>query len=122
MLERKKAETKKRRRTPAPIPDEVKERVVDSVDRFNRKNLAPGQVFYIARFQGRYCYLDRVDYGRQGPICRLEYRGAPDDWEFAIFKWSSERYDPDERWFPGAEFLDGTVLGALKAGMEAYRA
>jgi hypothetical protein len=31
-----------------------------------------------------------------------------------------ERYDPDEWFFPGSEFVDGTLQGAMKAGLEAY--
>ena len=42
------------------------------------------------------------------------------DWEFAIFKWSSEEYDSDEWFFPGSQFVDGTIEGAMKAGLEAY--
>jgi hypothetical protein len=42
------------------------------------------------------------------------------NWEFAIFKWSTERYDPDEWFFPGAEYVDGTVEGAMMAGLHAY--
>ncbi len=30
------------------------------------------------------------------------------------------RYDPDEWMFPGSGYLDGTVEGAMKAGLEAY--
>ncbi len=41
-------------------------------------------------------------------------------WEFSIFKWSSEQYDPDEWMFPGSEEIDGTVEGAMKAGLAAY--
>jgi hypothetical protein len=43
-----------------------------------------------------------------------------DDWEFAIYKYSSERYDPDEWFFPGVGLVDGTIEGAMKAGLEAY--
>jgi hypothetical protein len=43
-----------------------------------------------------------------------------DNWEFAIFKWSTERYDPDEWFFPGSEYVDGTVEGAMMAGLHAY--
>lgn len=39
---------------------------------------------------------------------------------FAIYKYSDERYDPEEWRFPGAGHLDGTVEGALRACMEAY--
>jgi hypothetical protein len=122
MPRRKRAPTTQRQRTPSSIPDEVKGCVLATVDRFNQQELAPGECFYVVRFQGRYCYLDRVDYGSKGPICRLGYRDDPDKWEFAIFRWSSERYDPDERMFPGAQFVDGTVIGAMRAGMEAYPA
>jgi hypothetical protein len=55
-----------------------------------------------------------------GPICRLTYTGKLDDWGFAIFKWSNERYDPDEWFFPGAEELDGTIEGAMRSGLKAY--
>lgn len=41
-------------------------------------------------------------------------------WEFAIFKYSSEAYDPEEWFFPGRDYVDGTIEGALKAGIEAY--
>lgn len=43
-----------------------------------------------------------------------------DGWEFAIYKYSDNGYDPEEWGFPGAELLDGTVTGAMEAGMEAY--
>ena len=53
-------------------------------------------------------------------ICRLTYTGDMEDWEFAIFKYSSERYDPDEWMFPGSGELDGSVEGAMRAGLAAY--
>jgi len=43
-----------------------------------------------------------------------------DDWDFTIYKYSTEKYDPEEWFFPGEEFVDGTVTGAMKAGMAAY--
>jgi hypothetical protein len=43
-----------------------------------------------------------------------------DTWEFAIYKYSDERYDPEEWMFPGAGYVDGTIKGAMKAGLEAY--
>jgi len=50
----------------------------------------------------------------------LEYAGNIDNWDFAIYKYSNERYDPDEWFFTGAGYVDGTVEGAMKAGLEAY--
>ena len=63
---------------------------------------------------------DRSDYGEVGHIGRLTYTGALDRWEFAIYRYSDERYDPDEWLFPGAEELDGTIEGTMRAGMAAY--
>ena len=65
-------------------------------------------------------YLDRQDYGDPSHICRLNYTGSMDHWGFAIYKYSDEKYDPDEFVFPGYEHLDGTIEGAMKAGLEAY--
>jgi hypothetical protein len=102
------------------IPDEVKESVLHTIERFNLKELAKTGSCYIARFQGKFLYLDRDDCGNVGPICRLEYKGAGKPWSFAIYKYSDDRYDPNKSWFPGSEFVDGTVEGALKAGTETY--
>jgi hypothetical protein len=100
------------------IPDEIKAQVNEIVARFNEGSRDP-TCFYAARFRGSYLYLDRSDFGRIGPICRLKYTGDMNNWEFAIYKYSSERYDPDE-WFPGDEYVDGTVEGAMMAGLMAY--
>jgi hypothetical protein len=43
-----------------------------------------------------------------------------DDWEFAIFKYSDKCYDTDEWMFPGSGHVNGTVEGAMRAGLEAY--
>jgi len=102
------------------IPDDVRARVEEIVDGFNRRTFRGGECRYLVRFQGKHFYLDRVDYGRCGPICRLTYTGSMSKWDFAIFKWSSETYDQHEWLFPGSEHVDGTVEGAMKAGLEAY--
>ncbi|MCD4671905.1 MAG: hypothetical protein K8R77_04500 [Anaerolineaceae bacterium] len=114
------------------IPLEIKAEVQKLVDEFNRKyfkrsapllRMIPGNnvsIGYTARFRGKFLYLDRVEQGMPSHICRLTWTGAMDTWEFAIYKYSSERYDPNEWFFPGAEELDGTVTGAMEAGMTAY--
>ncbi len=43
-----------------------------------------------------------------------------DKWIFAIYKYSDEVYDPEEWFFTGSEQVDGTVSGAMAAGMAAY--
>jgi len=102
------------------IPQDVKQEVEATVERFNWEHSRRDDCYYAAEFRGKHCYLHRSDYGRLGPICRLTYTGKMDDWKFAIFKWSSERYDPDEWMFPGSELVDGTVEGAMRAGLQAY--
>ncbi len=102
------------------IPDEIKREVHRIIEHFNRANSVRNDCYYEPRFKGKYCYLYRSDFGRLGPICRLTYTGEMNQWEFAIFKWSSETYDPDEFMFPGRWLVDGTIEGAMKAGLEAY--
>ncbi len=128
------------------IPDEIREQVITIVDQFNEENALPSQPgsihqllqklnlaapipkepgqlagAYVPRFRGAYLYLARIDYnGRPSPICRLKWSGHMDKWEFAIYKYSTESYDPEEWFFPGAEEVDGTVTGAMRAGNEAY--
>lgn len=105
----------------AAIPREIKDEVERIVEEFNEKVLNDQEGrFYLVRFKGRFLYLDRSDYGLIGPICRLEYDGGMDRWKFAIYKFSSGRYDPGEWFFPGSDLVDGTVEGAMKAGLEAY--
>jgi hypothetical protein len=88
--------TKRKQPKRVSIAEEVKRAVEAIVERFNRENSARDDCYYEAQFQGSYCYLSRADYGRLGPICRLTYTGQMDKWEFAIFKWSSEKYAPNE--------------------------
>jgi hypothetical protein len=65
-------------------------------------------------------YLDYEGSQGKEKRARLKYNGKMDDWDFAIFKWSTEKYDADEFFFSGAEELDGTIEGAMKAGYLAY--
>ena len=102
------------------IPEEVKQQVDEIVKKFNQTVLKDPNYYYATRYRVNYLYLDRFDYGRVGPICRLKYTGDIDNWEFAIYKHSDERYDPDEWLFPGGGHVDGTIEGAMRAGVEAY--
>ena len=102
------------------IPDEIKNQVEARITAFNREVIQDPNVFYLARYKGTFLYLDRSVFGRVGPICRLQYTGTIDRWEFAIFKYSDERYDADEWMFPGSQHVNGTLEGAMRAGMAAY--
>lgn len=101
------------------IPETIRQQVEEIVANFNKTELN-NRVFYIARFQGKRLYLDRSTYGRVGPICRLTYNGTLDNWDFAIYKYSDEVYDAKEWFFPGSEHVNGTVVGAMRAGLSAY--
>lgn len=102
------------------IPKEVKTQIEEIVVSFNLKTFKRIDLGYKARF-GRGCvYLDKFGFGRTRPICRLNYTGNMDAWKFAIYKYSDEGYDPTEWFFTGVEEVDGTIEGAMKAGMKAY--
>jgi hypothetical protein len=104
------------------IPTDIQDQVIEIIKHFNQQKLR-GRSNYIPRFKGAFLYLDRVDFGSQpSEICRLKYTGTFNKWEFAIFKYSSNRYDPDEFMFPGIAHVDGSIEGAMLCGMEAYPA
>ncbi len=102
------------------IPKHIREQVDQIVADFNQKTIKNPRCFYVPRYKGKYLFLDRHNHGPVGPIARLQYQGELTDWEFAIYKYSKSRYDPDEWMFPGFEHVDGTVEGAMKAGLKAY--
>ena len=102
------------------IPADVQQRAVEVVERFNREVFGGDRICYVPRFKGAFLYLDRQGAGALGPICRLKYTGSFEKWEFAIFKYSSMIYDSHAWMFSGSQFIDGTIEGAMKAGMEAY--
>ncbi len=102
------------------IPEHVKQWAEEAIQRFNETVIADPNSSYTARYRGGYLYLDRADYGEPSPVARLTYTGSIDKWEFAIYKYSNGRYDAEEWLFPGSECLDGTIEGAMRAGLEAY--
>lgn len=103
------------------ITKEVIEQVWQIIKEYNETVYAKKDVEYFAEFKNNHLFLNRRELtGDISPIARLEYTGTMNDWSFAIFKWSIEDYDPDEDYFPGCQHADGTILGALIAGNEAY--
>jgi hypothetical protein len=103
-----------------PLPQRHAAQAV--IERFNREVLGAGEVRYAARFKGPYLYLDRINFSgdKWGPICRLRFTGNATAWEFAIYKYSTASYDPDEMWFPGCDEFNGSIESALSAGLAAY--
>lgn len=105
----------------AIISKEIQQQASELIDAFNTKTFKGSDDFmYIPKFKGNFLYLNRKEFDRILPVARLKYTGNIKKWDFAIFKWSSETYDPDEWFFPGVEHVDGTIEGAMKAGLAAY--
>jgi hypothetical protein len=102
------------------IPDEVKQQANEVIAAFNEGVIKDPSRHCTARYKGSYLYIDRYDHDVLFHVCRLEYTGKTDVWEFAVFKYSDECYDQDEWCFPGFGHVDGTIAGALRAGLRAY--
>jgi hypothetical protein len=101
------------------LTDEIKAEISVLIDTFNTK--LPKNCAYKPRYSECYLYLSRIDYGSAPqPICRLEWRGKKDNWDFVIYKHSQDQYDPAEWMYPGMQYIDGTVEGAMQCGLEAY--
>ncbi len=85
----------------AIISKEIQQEVGELIDAFNQKTFKGSADFmYVPKFKGNFLYLNRKEYNRIAPVARLKYTGNIKKWDFAIFKWSSESYDPDQWFFP----------------------
>src|SRR5262245_19547051 len=71
----RKSTSSTKRATTRGIPDEVKMDVAARVEHFNTAIIRNPHCLYVPRYKGKFLYLDRQDYGRLSPICRLEYTG-----------------------------------------------
>ena len=101
------------------VPIDLQSSLQERVTAFCKRNRTQYRYYVDAR--GKFIYLSRMFepnvFERLG---RVTYLGDSENMDFAIYKFSSGKYDPNERWFPGAEYLDGTIEGALKAIIAAY--
>ena len=102
------------------IPAPIKLQVDAIVQNFNQQTFTDPQRYYFTRYKGSYLYLDRFEHGRVKHICRLKYIDNLTNWDFAIFKYSTETYDAHEWFFPGSSLVDGTIEGAMNAGLHVY--
>lgn len=94
--------------TSEKIPEEILinvSKIVDTLTTKHQRNLS-------IRSKGRFVYVDEDG----GPLCRLKYIGKKDDWDFAIFKWSTERYSDNEFLFPSS----GSAKALIETALEAY--
>jgi len=102
------------------IKESVKKEVEKIIEKFNKEHFTSKEIFYFPKFKKDFLYLMRNEYGRKGPICRLKYNGKISDWDFEIFKYTSETFTDDIFLMPGAGEIDGTIEGAMLAGLEVY--
>ena len=103
------------------IPIEVQETANKIIADFNKAKFKKNEnLEYFAKYKGEFLYINRQEQDFDSPICRLKYKGNNENWEFAIYKHSSNSYDANEWMFPGVQHANGTIEGALKAGHEAY--
>ncbi len=105
---------------PKLTPD-IKQQADAIVARFNAEQLKNKRYAYCTtKYRGLNLYLGHERGGKFWPVCRLTYTGDMENWDFAIYKYSDERYDPEEWFFTGAGEVDGTIEGAIRAGFMAY--
>jgi hypothetical protein len=103
------------------LTPEIKLQADAIVARFNAEQLKnKPYAHYVTSYRGAHLYLGHQRGGKFWPVCRLTYTGDMENWDFAIYKYSDERYDPDEWFFTGAGEVDGTIEGAMRAGLDAY--
>jgi hypothetical protein len=69
------------RQDPRAIPQEALEHLLGQLRSFQDSRLE-------ASILGRFCYVSYEG----GPLCRLGYRGQLEEWDFAIYKYSTLRY------------------------------
>ncbi|MDH5399312.1 MAG: hypothetical protein OEX02_14270 [Cyclobacteriaceae bacterium] len=103
------------------IPESIRVEAKQIIDNYNSEIYQFSKIKVIARFKNDELFLGRrEENGKISPMARLTYGGAIDNWDFAIYRWSIEDYDPDEDFFPGSEHVNGTIRGAIKATELAY--
>lgn len=89
--------------------------------RFNAQELR-NKVYahFVTQYRSAHMYLGYEKQGKFWPVYRLTYTGNMKQWEFAIYKYSSERYDSEEWLFNGSGEINGSIESALRAGLQAY--
>ena len=100
----------------------IKDELTEILLAFNKEHFGNSKdVGYSLSYRGKYIYITGFRGEIYKKVGRLTYEDDLQDMEFAVYKYSSEKFDPDEFLFPGREHLDGTLKGALKASLELYQ-
>lgn len=98
------AEGKRRKKEPK-IPEEAMQHLWQKLEEVGDPALDVDKM-------GRYCYVTHAG----SPLCRLGYRGEPEIWDFAIYKYSTQKYSTTEFLFPRS----GAIVELLQRALSAY--
>src|SRR2546422_173674 len=96
----------KKKRPKVKIPPEAMQRLAHEIERLGDPDLE------LFEKVGRYCYIMHAG----SPLCRLGYRGELEICDFAIYKYSSNRYSDDEFGF----LSFGKVAELVRDALSAY--
>lgn len=76
------------------IPPLDKTVLLKKVEAFARTRSWYPEIQLQLRFKGQFCYVDTINTEKRVlPLCRLRYF-SKDNWSFAMFAYSNERYEP----------------------------
>lgn len=104
------------------VPIEIQSALGKRANAFCEQRLTKTRYRYFPDARGKFIYLCRLKSdGSFQRLGRLTYEGDTENMEFAIFNYYSGKYDPKDRSFRGAQYLDGTIEGALQALSMACR-
>jgi len=123
------------------IPPTVRRQAEERIRRYAEEHFAGKYTRLDIRFRGQFCYMDaytepvlrpgwpppdwhesreeHLERLRNTPthLCRLRYFGRPDQWGFAFFTYSNEKYELSV--FPSGEFF-GTPEDAFDTAARVY--
>jgi hypothetical protein len=93
-------------RTKDKIPAEAITHVEEQIKRMRLSRLGQPE------FRGRFCYISY----NGDPLCRFGYRREIEEWDFAIYKYSTGKYSASEALFPQW----GKITDCVKTALHAY--
>lgn len=105
----------RRGHTGAAVPEGVRENLEERLHRHLTRHWKGRWVAQV-KYKGRYVYLSARptrggDSSDEFQLCRLEWRGSPEAWGFAFFKYSDGRYEP-------SVLMDGSWAGPPEAALD----
>ena len=103
------------------VPIRVQSEIMDRVQKFNRKYLSEEKSQYYSDARGKFIYFRRtINNGYFEGVFRLTYVEGLKNMPFALYRRDTGKYDANAHGFFGEEFVNGTIEGALTAGIMVY--